>query len=66
MYMQKTAIFMNAGKGNLSKDNQKPLVGDNVEITVLDQEKAEGNLVKILPRKNSLIVPQWQMWIRHL
>ena len=28
-----------------------------MEITVLDQEKAEGNLVKILPRKNSLIRP---------
>ena len=50
-------IYECRARGIFRKDNQKPLVGDNVEITVLDQEKAEGNLVKILPRKNSLIRP---------
>ena len=45
-------IYECRARGIFRKDNQKPLVGDNVEITVLDQEKAEGNLVKILPRKN--------------
>lgn len=42
-------IYECRARGIFRKDNQKPLVGDNVEITVLDQEKAEGNLVKILP-----------------
>lgn len=50
-------IYECRAKGIFRKDNRKPLVGDNVEITVLDQEKKEGNLVKILPRKNSLIRP---------
>ena len=50
-------IYECRAKGIFRKDNMKPLVGDNVEITVLDPEKKEGNLVKILPRKNSLIRP---------
>ena len=44
-------------KGIFRKDNQKPLVGDNVEITVLDEQEHTGNLIRILPRKNSLIRP---------
>lgn len=35
----------------------KPLVGDNVEITVLDETAGEGNIDEILPRANSLIRP---------
>ena len=35
----------------------KPLVGDNVEIDVIDQEKFLGNINEILPRNNSLIRP---------
>ena len=31
--------------------------GDNVEITVLDAKEKEGNLIRILPRKNFLIRP---------
>ncbi len=44
-------------KGIFRKDNQKPLVGDQVEITVLDEKEKKGNLVQILPRKNELIRP---------
>lgn len=50
-------IYECRAKGIFRKDNMKPLVGDNVEITVLDSEKKEGSLVNILPRKNSLIRP---------
>ena len=32
-------------------------MGDNVEITVLDEQEQTGNLIRILPRKNSLIRP---------
>ena len=35
----------------------KPLVGGNVEIVVLDEEKRLGNVEKILSRKNELIRP---------
>ncbi len=31
-------------RGVFRKDNQKPLVGDNVEFTVLDEEKRLGNI----------------------
>ena len=44
-------------KGIFRKDNQKPLVGDNVEITVLNEEEKEGSVTSILPRRNSLIRP---------
>ena len=33
------------------------MVGDDVEITVLDENEKLGNIVDILPRKNSLIRP---------
>lgn len=32
-------VYECRAKGIFRKENQKPLVGDNVEITVLDQEK---------------------------
>ena len=35
----------------------KPVVGDNVEFVVLDEEKAEGSIEEILPRKNVLVRP---------
>lgn len=44
-------------KGIFRKEKMKPLVGDLVEIEILDEEKKLGNIVDILPRKNSLIRP---------
>lgn len=44
-------------KGLFRKDNIKPLVGDNVELVVLDEENAIGNIVDILPRHSELIRP---------
>ena len=44
-------------KGGFRKEGIKPLVGDDVEIQVLDQEVALGNIEKILPRRNELIRP---------
>lgn len=44
-------------KGIFRKQNVKPLVGDNVEIEILDAENAKGNLEKIMPRHNELIRP---------
>lgn len=35
----------------------KPLVGDNVEIDILDEEDQEGNITKIYERSNELIRP---------
>ena len=44
-------------KGIFRKDGIKPLVGDDVDITVLDEEKKYGNIDEILDRKNTLIRP---------
>ena len=44
-------------KGVFRKNKIKPLVGDDVIIEVLNQEKRLGNITEILPRKNSLIRP---------
>lgn len=35
----------------------KPLVGDDVEIDIISEEKKTGNVAAILPRKNALIRP---------
>ena len=50
-------IYECRAKGIFRKDRRKPLVGDNVEITVLDPGTKEGNVTALLPRKNSLIRP---------
>ena len=44
-------------KGAFRKQKIKPLVGDNVEIAVIDEANKLGNVEKILPRKNELIRP---------
>lgn len=50
-------IYECKAKGVFRKNNEKPLVGDNVEITVLDEEKKLGNVDRILTRSNDLIRP---------
>ena len=52
-----SGIYECKAKGIFRKDKMKPLVGDNVEIEVLDSSGMTGNLVKILPRENQLIRP---------
>ena len=50
-------IYECKAKGVFRKNNEKPLVGDNVEIVILDEEKKTGNVETILPRQNDLIRP---------
>lgn len=45
------------GRGVLKKDNIAPMIGDFVEMTLLDEDKKQGVIEKIFPRKNSLIRP---------
>ena len=52
-----SGIYECKAKGIFRKDKMKPLVGDNVEIEVLDSSAMTGNLVRILPRENQLIRP---------
>ena len=52
-----SGVYECKAKGVFRKENIKPLVGDDVEIEVLDEKDMEGNIMKILPRKNDLIRP---------
>lgn len=42
-------------KGIFRNKKVKPLVGDNVEVEILDKEKLLGSIENILPRKNTII-----------
>lgn len=44
-------------KGVFRNRHLKPLVGDDVDITILDAVEKKGNIDEILPRKNALIRP---------
>lgn len=50
-------VYECKAKGIFRNQKIKPLVGDNVDITVLDPIDQEGNINQILERKNSLIRP---------
>lgn len=44
IYAEDHEIYECKAKGIFRKDNQKPLVGDNVEIEVLDIQEKEGSV----------------------
>lgn len=50
-------VYECKAKGIFRKEKRKPLVGDYVEIEILDEGEKTGNIVQILPRKNALIRP---------
>ena len=50
-------IYECKAKGIFRNKNIKPLVGDNVEIQILDEAAKTGNIVNIKTRTNELIRP---------
>lgn len=44
-------------KGSLRRDAARPLVGDFVQIAIVDEQERKGNIEMILPRKNCLVRP---------
>lgn len=50
-------VYECKAKGIFRKDQLKPLVGDDVELEVLDAEDRKGNIITILPRSSQLIRP---------
>ena len=50
-------VYQCRAKGIFRNRKIKPLVGDNVEFSILDEEAGEGNIDEILPRKNALVRP---------
>ena len=52
-----SGIYECKAKGIFRNQKMKPLVGDDVEIDIISEEKKTGNVAAILPRKNALIRP---------
>jgi ribosome biogenesis GTPase len=50
-------IYECKARGSFRKQKITPLVGDNVEISVNEQDNAENTIDKILERKNDMIRP---------
>ncbi len=57
IHVEASGIYECKAKGIFRNRHIKPLVGDNVEIEVIDKYNFKGNVVDILPRKNELIRP---------
>lgn len=57
VHVVESGVYECKAKGVFRKEKIKPLVGDNVEIEVLDETEKLGNVVEVLPRKNELIRP---------
>lgn len=54
----KNGLYICQARGLFRKEGISPLVGDYVEIDIVDNEKKAGYLQKIMPRTNSLIRPK--------
>jgi len=52
-----SGIYECKAKGIFRSRNLKPLVGDDVEMTILNEAEKTGNIEVILPRKKELIRP---------
>ena len=57
VHTRDNVIYECRAKGIFRKNGIKPLVGDDVGIEILDEKEKTGNLMEILPRKNTLIRP---------
>lgn len=56
VYAEDGITYECKAKGSFRKDNIKPLIGDNVDIDILNDK--EGNVVEVKKRKNKLIRPE--------
>ena len=52
-----STVYACKAKGIFRNKKIKPLVGDDVTFTVLDEEAKEGSITEILPRSNELVRP---------
>lgn len=50
-------VYQCNAKGVFRKRGEKPLVGDDVVIDIIDHEKHLGHIIELLPRRNQLIRP---------
>ncbi len=57
VYAENDRLYECRAKGAFRKKKMKPLVGDDVEISIISEDECTGNVDVILPRKNELIRP---------
>lgn len=57
VHAENDKVYECRARGIFRKDKLKPLVGDNVEISVISEQECTGNVDALLPRKNALIRP---------
>ena len=57
VHVEGEGVYECKARGIFRKDNVKPLVGDDVEIDILQEEGQKGNIMALLPRKNELVRP---------
>ena len=57
VHVPEKGILECKAKGIFRKNNLKPLVGDRVEVSLLDEENKKGNIDEVLERSNELIRP---------
>lgn len=57
VYVVGFGIYECKAKGIFRKENKKPLVGDNVELEILDDKEKLGNISKLFKRTNELVRP---------
>ena len=57
VHVADSGVYECKAKGIFRNKNIKPLVGDNVEIDIINEADKIGNIIDILPRNNELIRP---------
>ncbi len=57
VHVVESGLYECKAKGVFRKEKIKPLVGDVVEIDILDEMEKKGNITDVLMRKNELIRP---------
>ena len=57
VHIIESGIYECKAKGVFRQQGIKPLVGDLVEIDIIDEIGKKGNIVRVLPRRNALIRP---------
>lgn len=58
VHVAEQGIYECKAKGVFRNKKVKPIVGDNVEIDILDDKERTGNITRVLERKNRLIRPE--------
>lgn len=57
VHVVESGVYECKAKGIFRREGLKPLVGDDTEIEILDEKEKEGNIVRLLERRNELVRP---------